>query len=280
MTSLALPKNYVAEVRMPSSFYTTEQVRNPLPNPEAFEILRGYWKLDPMKDPYDEGGYAELTFVIEFPEANLRQAEDKALNVANQIATIMSAYGGSPITTPSLFRIATVTQGGTIDRQHNYVYRNSPYLHLKFNNEVKTQLDYYLKQASLMAHQTQYRLRSAIYWYGTSIGAPHPTVSYVAAWTGLETIEPLINKKFHPINLKITCHICNNEAGVKRNRKIAAIKHLSELLTNHLSNSMPKDTRNKIVNDLKLGLSPEAAQRLRNDTVHVRWTPLLRQHEG
>ena len=116
MTSLALPKNYVAEVRIPSSFYTTEQVRNPLPNPEAFEILRGYWKLDPMKDPYDEGGYAELTLVIEFPEANLRQAEDKALNVANQIATIMSAYGGSPITTPSLFRIATVTQGGTIDR--------------------------------------------------------------------------------------------------------------------------------------------------------------------
>ena len=46
MTSLALPKNYVAEVRMPSSFYTTEQVRNPLPNPEAFEILRGYWKLE------------------------------------------------------------------------------------------------------------------------------------------------------------------------------------------------------------------------------------------
>ncbi len=40
MTSLALPKNYVAEVRIPSSFYTTEQVRNPLPNPEALEILR------------------------------------------------------------------------------------------------------------------------------------------------------------------------------------------------------------------------------------------------
>ena len=91
MTSLALPKNYVAEVRIPSSFYTTEQVRNPLPNPEAFEILRGYWKL--------EERYAELTLVIEFPEANLRQAEDKALNVANQIATIMSAYGSSPITT-------------------------------------------------------------------------------------------------------------------------------------------------------------------------------------
>ena len=138
----------MAEVRIPSSFYTTEQVRNPLPNPEAFEILRGYWKL--------EGGYAELTLVIEFPEANLRQAEDKALNVANQIATIMSAYGGSPITTPSLFRVATVTQGGTIDRQHNYVYRNSPYLHLKFNNEVKTQLDYYLKQGSLTAHQMRW----------------------------------------------------------------------------------------------------------------------------
>ena len=268
MTSLVLFKNYVAEVRIPSSFYTTSRVRNTLPNPEAFEILRAYWKLDPMKDPYDEGGYAEFTLVIEFPEVNLRKAEEKALNVANQIATIASAYGGFPITTPSLFRIATVTQGGTIENQHNYVYRNRPYLHSKFNNEVKAQLEYYLEQASSITHRDQYRLSSAIYWYGTSIGAPHPTVSYVAAWTGLETIAPLINERFHPGSLKSTCRICNNKAGKKRNGKIAAIQHLSELLTGHLSSSIPKDTRHKIVNDLKLGLSPQAAQELRDNTVH------------
>ena len=125
-----------------------------------------------------------------------------------------------------LRRIASVGSHAKMRSQHNYLYGPRPYMLLTYDQVVDHQYLNYLKSVSMIDVNSRRQIQSAIHWYGTAISEDEPTVSYVAAWTGLECIGPLIDKVAHPKGSKVQCDICCNIVGQKRRKYKAGITHM------------------------------------------------------
>ena len=258
---------YVAELRMPSCFRPSNVEREVIPNPLGFKINRGYWKVCPPDEQSTVEGHPEISLIIEFVQMTLRDAEDHALKVGSMFSSIASAYGGYPLGPPNLHRIASV--GGGLTSQHHYFYGPSPYMLSVFDQTIKYRFQGYLQAISSIDDNTKYRLRSAIYWYGMSISADDPTVSYVAAWTGLECIGPAINGLCHPNGTKTSCEVCKNKAGEGRDKKLAGIDHTFGLLqSDSLPLSLSEEAEERMTNELRDQFSRKKAGKLRNRVVH------------
>ncbi len=245
---------YVAELRVPSYFHIRQEVRKSLPNPAGFEVSRGYWMARPPDERSALQGYAELTFTILFVSKTLKEAEDHALRVGRMFSTPTSAFGGYPLAAPRLHRIASVDAFERLLSQHNYYYDDQLHesLGVTFDPIVEHRYQRYLQFFSSDDESTKYRIQSAMHWYGVAVGSEHPTVSYVAAWTGLECIGLLMDGRFHEQGDKAPCSTCGNPAGKKRDRKMAGIEHV-------FKSGAVKSSE---------GFSYQNAHNLRNEAVH------------
>lgn len=212
---------------VPSHFYVETEVRSALPNPGGFGVKKGYWVARPPHEQSALEGYAELTLTILFANRTLKDSENHALRVGRMFSALTSAFGGYPLNPPRLHRVATVDISERLVSQHNYHYDNQLHESLGRPFEPITQHRYqrYLEFSTATSDNTKYRLQSAVHWYGIAVGADDPTVSYVAAWTGLECIGLVMDSRFHTQGPKASCRICGNEAGKDRDRTMAGIEH-------------------------------------------------------
>ncbi len=269
MTSLSRDQIYVAELKVPSYFYPSREISVKISNPSGLEIIKGYWVLRPPDEQSTATGYADPSLIIEFARANLRDAEEHALKVGRTFSSVASAYGGYPLESPQLHRIASVGADGRLTSQHNYRYQPRPCMLSDFDQTVKYQFQNYIHSFSAIDVDTRHRLQSAIHWYGMSISADDPTVSYVAAWTGLECIGTVIDRTEHPDGPKVHCQTCGNTAGEKRDRKMAGIDHMFNYLANEpLSASLSEEARELLAKELLSGFSSQQASDLRTSIVH------------
>lgn len=260
---------YVAELRVPSYFYLKREIRDEIPNPSGFGIHKGYWRMRPQEEQSEVEGYVELALTIEFVAQTLREAENHSLRVGRALNSIVSAYGGYPLGGVRLNRVASMSVDGYLQSQHNYGYGYKSHNLSIFNQTIKQQFQQYLEDFSQTDGKTRYLLQSAIHWYGIAISADDPTVSIVAAWTGLESIGLALDDKVHPNGPKAPCETCNNKAGEDRDRKIAGIEHAFRYLTKaFLLEPIPEEIKESIAGDIIDGFSAEEAEKLRNTVVH------------
>ena len=260
---------YVAELRVPTRFYPSSETRRAIDNPAEFGIIKGYYVIRPPDEQSTVIGYAELILVIEFVSPSLKEAEDHALRVGRVFSSMASAYGGYPLESPYLHRIACIGVDHELKSQHDYCYLDRPYILSEFNQTVGHQFRQYLQSISSVDGKTRHQLQSAIHWYGISISSDDPTVSYVAAWTGLESIGTDIDRRAHPKGPKGHCQTCGNIAGGKRDHKKAGITHMFNRLTgDSLSASLSNEARELLAKELQRNFSARDAQKLRNSIVH------------
>ena len=106
MTTLSTEQIYVADLKVPSCLLPKKEVRRVIPKPDRFNIRSGYWTLRPPDEKSAVTGYADLSLTLEFVGANLRAAEERALKIARTFSSIASSYGGYPVETPYLYRVA------------------------------------------------------------------------------------------------------------------------------------------------------------------------------
>ena len=269
MVALRQEQIYVAELRVASRYFLSGEIRDPIPNPQGWDINRGYFKLFHQDEQSDAKGNGGLVLVIELLAPTLKEAEERALNVGKIFASLTSAYGGFPLAAAKLHRTACTGVDGSLKSQHNYWYLENTYMLSTFPPTVRRQFQRYLEIFSSMDGDSKYRLQLAIHWYGISITADDPTVSLVAAWTGLESIGVALDRVFHPNGPKERCNMCNNAPGKGRDRKMAGIDHAFKCVTkNSLPESISKSTRELIVGDLIDGFSAEKANKIRDLAVH------------
>ncbi len=260
---------YIAELRVPTFFYVSAETRQTLPNPDVFEVNKGYWVVHPQDEQSNSEWYAEVFLVVEFLAATLKDAENHALKVGKTFGSIVSAYGGQPLGATRLHRVACTSFLGELKSQHNYWYGNKSHMLSVFNPTVDEQFRSYVQVLSSMDDQTRYRVLAAVHWYGISLTANDPTVSCVAAWTGLESIGLAVNSVVHPSGTKALCQICENEPGRKRDRKLAGIEHAFRFLAKEPPpEAFPEGTKGLIDDDLIDGFFAEEASNLRNNVVH------------
>ena len=138
-----------------------------------------------------------------------------------------------------------------------------------FDLEGASYFQQYLTSVSSIGGGVRHQLESAIHWYGIAIGADDPPVSYVAAWTALESIGAAIDRVVHPNGTKARCETCGNEVGQRRKRTLAGITHMfNRLASEPLSLNMPDDAGDLLARELRIGFSAEEAKYLRDTIVH------------
>ena len=259
-------KTYVADVRIPTFFHQICEVRKRIPNPVSFQITKGYWKLRSLNGPSDESGFAEFVLTIAFVSEALKDAENHALQVGKDFSVLLSGFSGHPVEPPILHRIALVDSRECLLTQTNYWYAQKLSRQAEFNQTTQYRLQEYIGQVSSMEKHARYQLQSAIHWYVTALGADDPTISIVAAWTGLECIGKILDSKFHPNGNRARCEMCQNQAGKKRDRKIAGIEHIFCWINRGI---LPEtELEETVANDLVEHFDAEEARQLRNDIVH------------
>ena len=260
---------YVAELKLPTCFYTNTEQRHEIPNPGGLEITKGYYIVRPPTEQSIKESHPEIVLVISFMNSNLKDAEDHAFKVGRLFSSLASAYGGYPFEEPYLHRVGIISADGRMKSQHNYLYGPKPYMLSAYDQTVGHQFQNYLNAVTSIDAKTKSQLRSAIHWYRMSISSDDPSVSYVAAWTGLESIGATIDKIAHTFGPKAQCQICGNVAGVKRDSKKAGITHMfSQLTCGAYSGSLQDNSKAALDEELLRGFSVEQANDLRDAIVH------------
>ena len=189
---------YVAELVIPSCFYPSGETRRLISNPKGFGISKGYYIVRARDSSSIASGYTDLVLVIELLSPTLREAEDQALKVGRVFSSLISAYGAYPIESPRLQRLAASDIAGNLMSEHHYWHRREPYMLSAFDQTIDHQFQQYVRSISSIDEKVQRQLQSAIHWYGISLSTDEPTVSYVAAWTGLECIGTVLDSMVHP----------------------------------------------------------------------------------
>ena len=269
MVSIKPEQVYVAEMLVPSLFSTGKEKRGPIDNASQYEINKGYYVIHPVDEMSEYGRYSKFSLIVEFVAKDLKSAEDHALKVARVFSSMASAYGGYPYQSPFLRRLVRIRFNGEMDAQFNYVYRADPFPLTDFNSQVDQEIRQFFQSFSSLEERNRHRLQSALHWYAIGIRAVDPTVSYVAAWTGLECIGTDIDQLAHPTGPKARCQTCKNNPGEKRDRKKAGIEHMIKRLTNVcFSESLSEEARESLERDFQHRLTEAEASKLRNSIVH------------
>ena len=272
MTSGNNSQLYVAELKLPTCFYTITEQRHELPNPGGLEITKGYYIVRSLNENSVTKALPEIVLIIRFMNKTLKDAEDHAFKVGRLFSSLASAYGGYPFEEPYLHRIASISGDGRMKSQHNYQYGHKPYMLSNYEQTMDYQFHKYVESVSSVDADTRRQLQSAIHWYGMSISSDDPPVSYVAAWTGLESIGPVIDNIAHTDGGQSTCQTCGCKLGVKKNinkAKKDGIAHMfNRVASGPLSESLPEEAKTLLAKELVTGFSEKKARLLRNATVH------------
>ena len=262
-------KLYVAEMKLPTCFYAGTEQRHGIPNPKGFDITHGYYVMRPPTKQSVLAAHPEIAIVMRFISSNLKEAEDHALRVGRLLSSLSSAYGGYPLEEPYLNRIGLIDVEGKLKSQHCYLYGPKPYMLAKYDQSVGHQFQKYLNSVSTLDAQTRRQLQTAIHWYVISISSDDSPVSYVAAWTGLESVGPVLDRVAHPHGSKARCKICGNESGAKRDSKKAGVNHMfNRISCGTLPASLEEKTKEALDVELLKGFTAEKANDLRDAIVH------------
>ncbi len=261
---------YVAELKLPSLFYSASEIRGEIPRPSDFGINKGYYVILPRDEHSLVSGYAEVVLVIEFLSPGLLEAEARAISMGEVFSSMLSAFGAYPIQSPQLKRVACIDVNEDLRAEHNYVHKDRPYMLTEFDQMTDYRLAKYIRLAASIDVSSRGQLQSAIHWYGLSVSVQDPTVSYVAAWTGLECIGTVIDRIAHPYGPKASCKTCGNVPGEDRDRKKAGIDHMFSCLSDisQLSESLSDDVKERLSKELTGNFSSTDAQKLRDRIVH------------
>ena len=87
---------YVAELKVPSLFYSTSETRGEIPKPSEFGISKGYYVILPRDAHSVVSGHAEVVLVIEFLSPGLLEAEARAISMGEVFSSLLSAFGAYP----------------------------------------------------------------------------------------------------------------------------------------------------------------------------------------
>ena len=172
---------YVAELKVPSLFYSTSETRGKIPKPSEFGISKGYYVILPPDEHSVVSGYAEVVLVIEFLSPGLLEAEARAITMGEVFSSLLSAFGAYPLQSSQLQRIACMGVNEDLRTQHNYLHRDRPYMLTEFDQVSAHRLAEYIRSVASIDVNTRGQLQSAIHWYGLSVSAQDSTVSYVGA---------------------------------------------------------------------------------------------------
>ena len=273
---------FVAELVIPSCFYPSGETRRPISNPKGFGISKGYYIVRARDNSSIASGYTDLVLVIELVSPGLRVAEDQALKVGRVFSSLVSAYGAYPLESPRLQRLATSDIAGNLMSEHHYWHRGKPYMLSAFDQTMDHQFQQYIQSISSIDEKVQRQLQSAIHWYGISLSTDEPTVSYVAAWTGLECIGTVLDGMAHPNGPRARCKTCSNRPGEKRDRKMAGIQHIfNGISKGPLSTSLSEELKKRLSRELRSCFSPNEAHELRSSIVHgLEELEPLREHSA
>jgi hypothetical protein len=118
-----------------------------------------------------------------------------------------------------------------------------------------------------LAQAPRERLEGATRWYGNSVTSTDALDGYIAAWIGLESTGPLLDRIYHLNGPKAACSLCGNTPGKNRDRKLAGIEHIIRLIAPEALQSLQlqnlANLRDEIVHALKpTGQLREVAIRL------------------
>ena len=262
---------YVAELRIPTHYYQEADRKKRLPNPEAFGISKGYWSLRPLPNITDTDGQAIFALTISYTSQALKDAEDRALKAGRIFSSLASGFAAHPVASPKLCRIATVDSRERLISQTNYWYGYKMFRLSEFSQVTQHRFQHYIQEVSSMPDMDRHKLQSAIHWYGNSLTAAEPTVSVVAAWTGLECIGEILNSKYHPDGTRARCSTCGNNPSTKkgRNKTLAGIEHVfCWVRESHRQKGDKNGVEGIIASDLVEDFDFENARSLRNAIVH------------
>ena len=271
MTSTS-EQRYVAELRIPTYFYQEGDIRESLPNTQAFEITKGYWSMRPLPGDAVVDGQAAFTLTISFACPTLRDAEERALKAGKTFSSLVSGFAAHPAAHPELVRISVVDVAERLISQTNYWYGPKLLMLSGFSQVTQHRFQRYMQQVTSMEDMDRYRLQSAIHWYVNSLSSVEPTASIVSAWTGLEYIGKMLSDKFHLSGIRAPCDVCGNNPSTTRDRndrKIAGIEHVFSWIRQlHHYEGDESRIEGIIASDLVEDFDVKTAESLRNDIVH------------
>ena len=122
--------------------------------------------------------------MIEFLSSGLLEAEARAVSMGELFSSLLSAFGAYPLQSYQLRRIACMDLNQDLRTHHNYVHRDRPYMLSAFDQLSAYRLAKYIQSVASIDINARGQLQSAIHWYGLSVSAQDPTVSYVARMDG------------------------------------------------------------------------------------------------
>ncbi|MBI4329406.1 MAG: hypothetical protein HY685_06040 [Chloroflexi bacterium] len=199
--------------------------------------------------------------IIQFASSDREAAEDEALAAGIRLSEVVSLYSGSPLNPPRLNKLARVGFSEGIWEQHEYFYLSEldrlPQIKVNVMDFEKL-LDWF---ACLQPGEA-YHSELAARWYGMAVGATDPLDGYLAAWIGLESIGPVIDKRFHQNGPKAACKTCSNQPGKDRDRGSAGIEHVVRLVAPEILSSRSMSNLATIRHQIAHGRAP--ADELRN----------------
>jgi hypothetical protein len=218
-------QRYIAEIAVRAEIHLSPRFHSVLPSPEYFGIRRGYWKVSTEEDHLGTSRCNGLLATIEFIAVDREIAEDISITVGEKLGQLAQFYGGSPIHSPTLNRLAEIGIHDGIIEQNIYAYLNErdrlrqitlkPYEFEKLLTRIG-ELELTIRQV----------LELAIRWHINSLSSNRSQDGYLAAWIGLEAIGPKLDDIYHPDGPRSACTVCGNPAGTKRDKKLAGIEHM------------------------------------------------------
>lgn len=225
----AVTRGFVVGMFIETAGYMPVDARHALESPAFFGVKRGYWQVALRKDEIGNDRPDGIDVTIELSANSTEQAEDTALIAGQTLSTLFSAYLGSPLTVAHLSRLAEVGKCGGILEQRTYAYldRVASWGRVKIDSIDFNSL---VRRIASQSPKRREALELAIRWYGICLAAEDPIDKFLASWIGLEALGPLLDYRFHPKGPKAPCTICQNKAGINRDRKRAGLSHLFGLV--------------------------------------------------
>ena len=270
---IATPESiYVADLHVPTTVVDAPKTRIQIPNPHTFGITKGYcsFRSSTVKQEATPE-LDDLIAVVELVAPCLKVAEDRAIRVGWQISTYISAYFGTPYEEPQLVRIAVLDAVGALKAQHHYQYLPRPATVVSGGSGITGDLMNYIGRLTGFEPEPRERLKVAAHWYGMALASNDSAVSYVSAWTGLESIDPLLDRKWHEVNGFEHCGTCNVQPDEKKSTRYPGIRHAFGLVANETLfdlGRMHSTVVTFLESELRIDLTYVEANDLRNELAH------------
>jgi hypothetical protein len=211
---------------VPAGIFGKTGLRRVLSDPTQWGANRGYWKIFKEEDKLGVPVTKGFVLTLGINARNREEAEDLALVAGARFGEIARFYAGSPFEPAYLTKLAKLGPSEGVLEQYDYFYfEQGGQLTRHYLRESAFEM--LLDRLPELGPEILDRATLAVHWYNTAVTAPDPLDQYLAIWIGLESIGPVISKKFHRDGTRSPCETCQNPAGEDRDSMIAGIHHMA-----------------------------------------------------